>query len=85
MGGGENWDFHPIYLFNISNCCVFLTAMDVMLGNPLPIVKGPNHPLQRSIHVKDPRGKVANDAFIRSLPIHKKVHFGENRVVFTYR
>lgn len=40
MGGGGS-DFHPIYLFNISNFCVFLTAIDVMLGNPFPVVKGP--------------------------------------------
>lgn len=36
--GGSN--FLPIYLFNISDFCVFLTAVDVMLGNPLPVVKG---------------------------------------------
>ena len=61
IGGGEN-DFHPIYLFNISNCCVFLTAMDVMLGNPLPVVKGPNQlPVKYSWKIHG--GKVANDAF----------------------
>lgn len=40
MGGGGS-DFHSIYLFSISSFCVFLTAMDVLLGNPLPVVKGP--------------------------------------------
>lgn len=40
VGGGVN-NFHPIYLFNITIFCVFLTAMNFMLGNPLPVEKGP--------------------------------------------
>lgn len=40
VGGGVN-NFHPIYLFNSTIFCVFLTAMNFMLGNPLPVEKGP--------------------------------------------
>lgn len=61
MGGGGS-DFHSIYLFSISSFCVFLTAMDVLLGNPLPVVKGPKQ-LSLKYSWKFQREKVVNDAF----------------------